>query len=146
MTFRGNVIFTPTLTLQLYAQPFVATGMYNGYREVADPRGETFADRFTDYTADQVVDDAGDIGIDLDRNGAIDIELGNPEFTYLSFRSNVVLRWEYMLGSTLFLVWQHGRFDVSDNDQFSLRQGIKDLFHLDSQNTFVLKFNYWLSL
>jgi hypothetical protein len=146
MTFRGNVIFTPTLTLQLYAQPFVATGAYNGYREVSDPRGETFADRFTDYTTDQVVDDAGDIGIDLDRNGAVDIELGNPEFTYLSFRSNVVLRWEYMLGSTLFLVWQHGRFDVTDNDQFSLRQGIKDLFHLDSQNTFVLKFNYWLSL
>ncbi len=146
MTFRGNVIFTPTMTLQVYAQPFVATVRYDGYREVNDPRGETFADRFTDYTSDQIVNDGEDIGIDLDRDGAVDIDIGNPNFTYLSFRSNVVLRWEYMLGSTLFLVWQHGRSDVTDNNQFQLGQGLKDMFQLESQNTFVLKVNYWLSL
>ena len=46
MTFRGNVIFTPTMTLQLYAEPFVSTGKYLGYREVNDPKGKTFADQF----------------------------------------------------------------------------------------------------
>ena len=147
MTFRGNVIFTPTMTLQVYAEPFVSTGKYLSYREVNDPRGETFADRFTDYADDQIlVDAAGNVGIDIDRSGSADIEIGNPNFTYLSFRSNVVFRWEYMLGSTLFLVWQHGRFDVTDNQEFKFGQGLDDMFRLPSQNTFVVKVNYWLSL
>jgi hypothetical protein len=147
MTFRGNVIFTPAMTLQIYAEPFVSTGAYLSYREVNDPKGATFADRFTDYTDDQIlVDGDGNVGIDIDRSGTPDIELGNPNFTYLSFRSNVVFRWEYMLGSTLFLVWQHGRFDETDNPEFRFGQGLDDIFRLPSQNTFVVKVNYWLSL
>jgi hypothetical protein len=147
MTFRGNIIFTPSMTLQIYAEPFVSTGKYLSYREVNDPRGRTFADRFTDYTDDQILEDAdGNIGIDVDRSGTADVFLGNPNFTYLSFRSNVVFRWEYLLGSTLFLVWQHGRFDVSDQQEFEFGQGISDIFGLASQNTFVVKLNYWLSL
>ena len=147
MTFRGNIIFTPTMTLQLYAEPFVSTGRYMGYREVDDPKGATFADRFTDYTDDQVLVDAnGNVGIDIDGSGTADIELGNPNFTYLSFRSNVVFRWEYMLGSTLFLVWQHGRFDVTDQQEFEFGEGLNEMFRLPSRNTFVVKLNYWLSL
>jgi hypothetical protein len=147
MTFRGNIIFTPAMTLQLYAEPFVSTGKYLSYREVNEPRGATFADRFTDYTDDQIlVDEDGNVGIDIDESGTADIELGNPNFTYLSFRSNVVFRWEYMLGSTLFLVWQHGRFDVTDQQEFQFGQGVDDMFRLPSRNTFVVKVNYWLSL
>jgi hypothetical protein len=147
MTFRGSIIFTPTMTLQLYAEPFVSTGRYLGYREVDDPKGATFADRFTDYTDDQILVDAnGNVGIDIDGSGTADIELGNPNFTYLSFRSNVVFRWEYMLGSTLFLVWQHGRFDVTDQQEFEFGEGLNEMFRLPSRNTFVVKLNYWLSL
>jgi hypothetical protein len=147
MTFRGNVIFTPTMTLQVYAEPFVSTGKYLGYREVNDPKGKTFADQFTDYTNDQVLTDTdGNVGIDIDRSGSADIDLGNPDFTYISFRSNVVFRWEYLLGSTLFLVWQHGRFDVTDQPDFQFGQGIDQMFRLPSYNTFVVKVNYWLSL
>jgi len=147
MTFRGNIIFTPTMTLQLYAEPFVSTGNFLGYREIDDPRGESFADRFSDYSDDQILVDAdGNVGIDVDRSGTADIELGNPNFTYLSFRSNVVFRWEYILGSTLFLVWQHGRFDVTDNQEFKFGQGLDDMFRLPSHNTFMVKVNYWLSL
>jgi hypothetical protein len=147
MTFRGNIIFTPAMTLQLYAEPFVSTVKYLGYREVNDPKGETFADRFTDYTDEQIMVDAnGDVSIDIDESGTADIELGNPNFTVLSFRSNVVFRWEYMLGSTLFLVWQHGRSDVTDQQEFEFGKGINEMFRLPSYNTFVVKVNYWLSL
>lgn len=147
MTFRGNIIFTPRMTLQLYAEPFVSTGKYLGYREVNDPRGETFADRFTDYTDDQIsLDGDGNVAIDVDRSGTPDIMLDNPNFTYISFRSNVVFRWEYLLGSTLFLVWQHGRFDVTNQQDFQFGHGIDQMFRLPSYNTFVVKVNYWLSL
>jgi hypothetical protein len=147
LTLRGNLTFTPTLSLQLYAEPFVATGSYPGYRRVDDPRGATFADQFEDFSDDQIAsDEDGNLAIDIDRSGEADVYLDNPNFTFLSFRSNVVLRWEYKLGSTLFLVWQHGRVGSNANPDFNFGQGLGDMFRLDGENTLVVKVNYWLSL
>ncbi len=147
MTLRGNITFTPTLSLQLYAQPFVSSGEYGTFKEVADPRGATFDDRFTNFTDDQLlVDEDGNTWVDLDGEGTGDLDLGIPDFTFLSFRSNVVLRWEYMLGSTLFFVWQHGRSDSREDGRFRFGSNIGDLFDAPSTNTFVIKVNYWLSL
>ncbi|NIM52274.1 MAG: hydrolase [Gemmatimonadales bacterium] len=145
-SFRGNVTFTPTLSLQVWAQPFVSTGDYEGFRQVADPRGDRFADRFDDFGSDRLIQQGDEVSIDLDRDGTADIDLGNPDFTVLSFRSNVVLRWEYLLGSTIFLVWQHGRFDYHHDGVFRLGDSLDDLFRLDATNTFVVKVNYWFSL
>jgi hypothetical protein len=144
MTFRGNVTFTPTLSLQLYAEPFVASGDYEGFRQVADPRADQFQDRFDDFGPDRLIESDGEYAIDLDSDGTAEIDLGNPDFTFLSFRSNTVLRWEYKPGSALFLVWQHGRTDDNDRGQFRLRQGIRDLFHAEAVNTFVVKCTFWL--
>ena len=145
-TFRGNMTFSPNLSLQVYAEPFVTTGAYEGYRRVADPRADQFSDRFDDFGPDHVFDDNGDISLDVTGDGTPDIALGNPNFTYVSFRSNVVLRWEYKLGSTLFLVWQHGREGGNTDPNFSFGQGLQDMFRLDAHNTFVVKVNYWLSM
>jgi hypothetical protein len=145
-TFRGNVTFTPTMSLQLYAEPFVSTGDYQGYRQVADPRGATFADRFDDFGPDRLIQTGDEIAIDFDRDGVGDYDVGNPDFTFFSFRSNVVLRWEYLLGSTLFLVWQHGRFGINENGDFQFGSALDELFEQPSENTFVVKVNYWFSL
>jgi hypothetical protein len=147
MTVRLNWTFTTNVSLQVYAQPFVSVGDYVGLRDVLDPRGATFDDRFRDFTDDDlIVDENGDISIDLDGSGDGDIFVGQPDFEVLSFRSNVVLRWEYLLGSTLFLVWQHGRADVTDNDQFQVWDGVQGMFRLPAENVFMIKVNYWLSL
>ncbi len=146
MTFRGNFTFTPDLSLQVYAEPFISTGRYDSYRTVTDPRGATLADRFQTFTADQVVkDESGNVSLDFDRDGTTDVDLGNPDFTFLSFRSNFVLRWEYAPGSTVFFVWQHGRSDFSNDNQFHLGGGVKGLFEAPMANTFLVKVNYWLS-
>ncbi len=145
MTFRGNMTFTPELSLQLYMEPFVSTGKYEAYKQVADPRAGSFDGRFEVFDDAQVVNDNGDISIDLDRDGTTDFGLGNPDFTFLSFRSNAVLRWEYMPGSTLFFVWQHGRTGFNDNRDFRLGGSVDDLFSAEATNTFVVKVNYWLS-
>jgi len=146
MTFRGNLTFTPELSLQLYAEPFISTGDYVGFRQVAQPRTGDFNDQFDDFAADRLIENDGNVAIDLDRDGTGEIDLGTPDFTFLSFRSNVVLRWEYKLGSTIFFVWQHGRSDFNSNDRFSVRRGFTDLFQADAANTFLVKVNYWLSL
>ncbi|MFQ6045226.1 MAG: DUF5916 domain-containing protein [Gemmatimonadales bacterium] len=147
MTFRGNITFSPDLSLQIWAQPFVSTGDYVGFKQVSDPRGEHLSDRFDEFGPDRLIDDAGDISIDLDRDGVGDIGLGNPDFNVMSFRSNVVLRWEYVLGSTLFVVWQHGRSGFTNDARFRLGPSIDQLFtDTDARNTFLVKLNYWLSL
>ena len=39
-------------------------------------------------------------------DGAASFTLRNSDFNVQSFRSNLVLRWEWRAGSTLYLVWQ----------------------------------------
>ncbi|HEU4632310.1 MAG TPA: DUF5916 domain-containing protein [Gemmatimonadaceae bacterium] len=122
LTARVNYTFTPDVTLQVYAQPFVSTGTYSDWRELADPRAERYEDRYRPY--------AGDPG----------------GFRSLQFRSNTVLRWEYRPGSTLFLVWSQGRdrFDGEAHD-FDIRRDREDLFAIHPDNTLLLKVSYWLN-
>jgi hypothetical protein len=127
LTWRGNYTFTPDLTLQLYAQPFVSRGTYTDVRELADPRAAAYDDRYQPY---------GDPAVTGDPGG----------FNVKQLRSNVVLRWEYQPGSTLFLVWAQGRgaFDPTEGDR-SLAGDFADLFGLRADNTFLVKASYWLN-
>ena len=146
MTFRSNLTFSPTLSLQVYAQPFVSSGDYVGFKQVADPRADRFADRFEELDGNQVSTDAqGNVALDVTGDGTTDVNLGNPDFTFLSFRSNVVLRWEYKLGSTIFFVWQHGRNGFSRDGSFRFGRNLGKLFEADAENVVLLKINYWLS-
>ena len=144
MMFRGNLTFAPTLSLQLYMQPFISTGDYRSYSRVDDPRGSTWGDRIENFDDDQVSVADEEVYFDLNRDGISDFDLENPDFTYLSFRSNAVLRWEYLPGSTVFFVWQHGRSEYNNGGEFNLGSGVSDLFGADATNTFVVKVNYWL--
>jgi hypothetical protein len=123
LTSRINYTATPTLSLQIYAQPFVSTGDYSNWRELADPRADNYDDRFKPY------------------NG------GDPGgFSFRQFRSNTVLRWEYRPGSTMFLVWQQGRqMDDGHATDFGFRRDIGDLFNEHPNNTFLLKVSYWFN-
>jgi hypothetical protein len=147
MTLRGNVTFSPTLSLQVYAEPFVAVGDYTGFKEVANPRAQAFDDRFSAYDDQQLLDNGnGGVDVDLDADGSADFGIGNPDFTALSFRSNVVLRWEFNLGSSLFVVWQHGRQDFTNDSRFQVGSSIADIFRAPASNTLLVKVNYWLGL
>src|SRR3989449_10984457 len=86
--FRSDYIVTRDLPVQIYAQPFVSKGTYSSVRELATPRAAAYDDRYQPYA------------------------VGTPGgFNFKQFRSNLVLRWEYRPGSTLFLVWNQGRQD-----------------------------------
>jgi Domain of unknown function (DUF5916)/Carbohydrate family 9 binding domain-like len=128
LTWRLDYTFTPTTSLQLYAQPFISKGTFSDVRELsATPRAVAYGDRFQSY-ADPVVSD-------------------NPGgFNVKQFHSNAVFRWEYRPGSTLFVVWSQGRNGRTDAEGGRNYGGdIKDLFSLPSQNTFLVKFSYWLT-
>ncbi|MCH7490560.1 MAG: carbohydrate binding family 9 domain-containing protein [Gemmatimonadetes bacterium] len=145
MTFRGNVTLSPTFSLQAYMEPFVSVGRYDTFRRIDEPRAATFWDQFETFDSDQVIETDGAIELDFDGDGTGDLGLGNPDFTFLSFRSNLVLRWEYSLGSTMFLVWQHGRTGFNSEGRFDFGSNVSDLFKADFENVLLFKVNYWIS-
>jgi len=81
----------------------------------------------------------------LDRNesGSYDLRIANPGFNYQQFRSNLVLRWEYRPGSTLYFVWSQDRTGYHQAGPFSFGDGYKLLGETFPGNIFMIKLNYW---
>ncbi len=148
LTVRMDLSLTPNLSIQLWAQPFVAAGDYDGFKELVAPG--TF--RFLRYGEDGAStltfdEEANSYTADPDGDGPADtITFGNPDFRFRSLRSNLVVRWEYMPGSTVFLVWNHGQSGFSSDPSFRVFDELRKVLGDDQQNTFLIKFNYWLSL
>jgi Domain of unknown function (DUF5916) len=49
MTTRVNYTLSPTLSLELYAEPFVSAGDYGAFKELVDGRSRLFDDRYAAY-------------------------------------------------------------------------------------------------
>ena len=146
---RLNVTFTPQLTLELYAQPFFASGRYYDYEEFVAPRALRKLVYGRDIgTIDQVRDSTGALTgfrIDPDASGpGAPFTIDNPNFSLRSLRGNAVLRWEYRPGSTLFFVWQQSRSGSTAVGTFDLVRDRALLFRDRPINIFQLKVNYWL--
>lgn len=142
---RLNWIFTPKLSLQLYLQPYLAIGKYNRFKELARPsvyeyniygEGASTLDFADDvYTADP--DGAGP---------AAPFSFGNPDFNVKSLRGTIVLRWEYLPGSLLYLVWTQNRADFAHPGDFQFGRDLGDLISAPGDNIFLLKVTYRWSL
>ena len=139
LTARVDYAFTPNLSLQAYAQPFVASGSYSEFKRVSDPRAGRHADRFEILNARA---DGNRYRTELDGSP---VSFANPDFSFKQFRSNTVLRWEYLPGSVLYLVWSQGRNHSARTGQFDFDSDLGDLFGAASDNIFMLKLSYWLS-
>jgi len=151
LTTRLDVTFTPNLALQLYAQPFVATGDYRRFKELR-------RSRTTDYlvygeapgsTLDPLTNPDGSVAayqLDPDGDGPrASVAVGNPDFSYRSLRGNAVLRWEYRPGSTLFLVWTRDCSAFGASPAFDVGHDLRHLCQGRSDNVFAVKVTYWMS-
>lgn len=147
LTFRVDYCLTPNLTIQYYGAPFVAAGRYRDFKRIADPRADRFADRYHTFTADEIARDAeGGYAVDEDADGTADYGFADPDFNFREFRSNLVARWEYAPGSTLFLVWSQARSVFRDTGEFDVRDDLDGLFGAHPHDVFLIKFNRWLTL
>ena len=127
LTWRLDYAFTPNATLQLYASPFVSKGTYTNVRELADPHAVAYTARYKPYGDTTVTDNPGG-------------------FNVQQFRSNLVFRWEYRQGSTLFLVWSQGRdgsFPIEGTRSFG--GDLHELFAQRSNDIFLIKLSYWFA-
>ncbi|HVB30482.1 MAG TPA: DUF5916 domain-containing protein, partial [Gemmatimonadaceae bacterium] len=127
-TVRLNYTFSPNVSLQTYLQPFVSKGTYSSVRQLsATPGAARYDDRYAPYDNPAVTGDPGG-------------------FNFKELQSNVVFRWEYKPGSTLFVVWNEGRQGFAPAAGINGFQGdVRDLFRLHPQNTFLVKMSYWLN-
>lgn len=146
LTARLNYTFTPDLSLEFYAQPFVSAGAYPRFREVVDPRAERFSDRFRTLGEGDLVYDVENrrYRVDLDGDGQFETRFGNPDFNFRSLRGNAVLRWEYRPGSTLFLVWQQQRSGFEPFGDFQFGRDAGAIFREPARNVFLVKATYWI--
>jgi hypothetical protein len=147
-TFRLNFTLNPELSLEYYGQPFVSAGKYTNFKRITDTDADKFKDRYHTFSNGEISYNSPDnmYAIDENKDGTTDYFIGNPDFNFRQFRSNLVIRWEYSPGSTLFLVWSQGRTSTASNGSFSYGKDMKDLFGTVPHNVFLLKFSYWFSL
>lgn len=125
-TFSANIrlnwAFSPTMSLQTFLQPLISAGEYTDFKSLARPRSYEFDPYPPPF---------------------------DPDFNFKSLRGNAVFRWEYMPGSTLFLVWTQERVDGDfgpEAGDFNFRRNFDDLTDADKNNIFLAKLSYYFSL
>jgi hypothetical protein len=147
---RVNWTFNPNLTLQLYAQPFIASGAYSSFREFTAPR--TFhmlvygKDMGTITRTPATVSTSATYTVDPDgaAGPAAPFSFSDPDFTFRSLIGNAVVRWEYRPGSTVFFVWTQSRTGNDSNGNFDFSAQRSAIFRDRPTNVFQIKVNYWI--
>ena len=123
-TSRLNYTATTTMSLQLYAEPFMTTGRYFRVRELDEPRAGSYEDRYRPYS----------------------IPTDDAAFNVKELHASAVARWEYRPGSTVFLVWTQGRTQAErDPGSFLPIRDFRNLFAARPENTVLIKASYWVN-
>lgn len=119
---RAEWTMNARLSMQLFLQPFVASGAYSDFKHLTRARDD-------EYTPIE----AGTLAFD-------------PDFNFRSVRGSAVVRWEFRPGSSMFVVWNENRSHVAPIGDFSLRRDFGSLPDAPSQDVFLIKFSYWLPI
>jgi hypothetical protein len=151
---RVDWTFTPQLSLQLYAQPYVSAGSYSNFKAFRTP-GTLDFERYGACSATPAAGasticrtesaDGARYVADADGAGpAPGIGFRDPDFTFRSLRGNAVLRWEYRPGSAVFFVWQQERASQIGRGDFDFSRDYGALFREPARNIFLVKATYWI--
>ncbi|MBA3672535.1 MAG: carbohydrate binding family 9 domain-containing protein, partial [Gemmatimonadaceae bacterium] len=151
MNTRVNATFSPNLTLELFAQPLIATGGYSAFREYRAPRTTEVFEYGRDVGTIAMTRNASGLvtsyRIDPDAAGAaVAFDVGNPDFNFHSLRGTAVVRWEYRPGSTLFFVWTQQRQGTDAFGDFDFNRDRSALLRDRPVNVFQLKATYWMGV
>ena len=147
MSIRVNFNITPDLTIQYWGQPFTASGEYSDFKMITDPKAGQFSDRYHIYTSNQISLDDNEYRIDEDQDLNVDYSFDNPDFSVDEWLSNLVIRWEFLPGSTAYLVWSQTRNAYSQDGSFNIGDNLNELFTANkATNVFLVKFSYRIGL
>jgi hypothetical protein len=154
-SLRVNLNLSPDLTVQYWGQPFVASGRYYDYKYITNPVADKYHDRFHVYTDGELTPNDGSNQIDENLDGTIDYTFDSGDFNVKEFLSNLVLRWEYSPGSSVYLVWSQTRSGYNPTGDMDYLNNMGDLFdrklfreddNYNLKNVFLIKFSYRFGL
>jgi len=146
--FRVDFSITPDLSIQYWGQPFVFAGEYSDFKRMTNTQADDYNDRFHVFTSDEISFDTENEEYKIDENGDgnVDYSFADPDFKVLEFRSNLVLRWEYIPGSTLYIVWSQGREEFEETGTFNWDNDMVDIYRNTPRNIFLIKLSYRFSM
>ncbi len=139
---RLDYSFTPDLTVELWAEPFAASGRFYDFGELPAPESRDLQTYGTDGT---IITPQAD-GSNVVTDGPTTFTLDNRDFNRLFLRSNLVIRWEWAPGSTLYLIWQQNRSEFANTGDLVGVGSLGDAITAPGDNFFAIKASYWLGL
>jgi len=139
MQTRLQYAFSPYLILEVYAEPFASSGRFSRYGELEAASSRDLR-RYGQAPGTDVEVTPEAVNV---TDGMNSFSIDNPDFTVLSMRSTVVLRWEFILGSTLFLVWQQNRSDFLSSGARANLDDLADSITAPGANTLAVKLSYF---
>ncbi|HEX9128297.1 MAG TPA: DUF5916 domain-containing protein [Gemmatimonadaceae bacterium] len=151
MDTRTNVTFTPNLTLEMFAQPFLASGKYTSFKEFAEVKSRHMnffgRDNGSTVATNRDPQTGALTGYTIDPDGpgpAAPFTFSNPDFNLRALRGTGVLRWEYRPGSTIYFVWTQERDGFDQFGDFNFGRDRSLLFRDRPTNIFQIKGTYWI--
>jgi hypothetical protein len=145
-TVRVDLSITPDLTVQYYGSPFIGTGRYTAFKKATDTLARANADRFHLYGPEEIEyrPETNSYRVTEAESGS-SYSFPNPDFSFRQFRSNLVARWEWKPGSSLYVVWSQGRTSAVPLWDDSLGDNWSELWGTRPDNVFLVKLSYWFS-
>ncbi len=142
LTFRIDYNITPEISIQYYGSPFASAGKFSNFKIITNPKAADYYNRF------EIIAPALN-GSDYEVSegeGLVNYSFENPDFNFSQFRSNLVLRWEYLPGSQIYLVWANEMTYNVTPGYNSLNNTMNMLRSAFPNNIFLVKFNYWFTI
>ncbi|MFN8258827.1 MAG: DUF5916 domain-containing protein [Bacteroidales bacterium] len=143
-TFRIDYNITPELSIQYYGSPYASIGKFKELKYATNPKAKNYNDRFALY--DNLTLEDNIYQIDEDGDLLVDYTIDNPDYNFGQFRSNLVARWEFKPGSSVYFVWAMDNTNETYLNDYSLNSTFSNLFDTNPKNIFLVKFSYWFSL
>lgn len=143
ISLRVDLILTPEMTIQFWGQPFLASGNYEQFNYITEPKAEVFTDRFRVYEENEItyIEEDEHYMVQETASG-LNYGFDNPDFSVKEFLSNLVFRWEYRPGSYLYLVWSQNRSGYDSWGDFRFYNDFSDLWDVPPSQTLLLKLSY----
>jgi hypothetical protein len=143
LTARIDFNITPDLTIQYYASPFVSAGDFSEFKRITSPKADNYQDRFQLYGNEiSYSEDNNTYNVYESAQSESDYSFENPDFNFKQFRSNLVVRWEYLPGSVFYVVWSQGKTESNEYGNFNYFDDMGDLFRVTGHNTFLIKISH----
>jgi hypothetical protein len=145
LTLRVDLNLSPEFSVQYYGSPFISKGSYSEFKKVINPEAKKYDDRFALYQNPVLINGVYTLNDYGDTWTAI-YSVDNPDFNFHQFRSNLVAKWEYRLGSFIYFVWSSERTGNNGFSGASIGESYGYLRDVFPKNIFLIKISYWFSL